>query len=94
MHNTILLKIKTLFGFPKIVEPKERYEFVENADYLLHKFMEQTPSGVKAIADYLGCDYQRVHNWIRRGIPAKVKVENPNLFLTKNPKKLKTPSGN
>lgn len=50
--------------------------------------------GVKAIADYLGCDYQRVHNWIRRGIPAKVKIENPNLFLTKNPKKLKTPSGN
>lgn len=23
----------------------EKYEFVENADYLLHKFMEQTPSG-------------------------------------------------
>ena len=25
----------------------EKYEFVENADYLLHKFMEQTPSGAK-----------------------------------------------
>lgn len=50
--------------------------------------------GVKALADYLKCDYQRVHNWLRRGIPAKVKVENPNLFLTKNPKKLKPPSAN
>ena len=25
----------------------EKYEFVENADYLLHKFVEQTPSGAK-----------------------------------------------
>ena len=30
----------------------ERYEFVENADYLLHKFMEQTPSGAKHKTDY------------------------------------------
>lgn len=54
----------------------------------------QRLGGVKVIADYLKCDYQRVHNWLRRGIPAKVKVENPNLFLTKNPKKIKTPSSN
>ena len=25
----------------------EKYEFVENADYLLHKFVEQVPSGAK-----------------------------------------------
>ena len=30
----------------------EKYEFVENADYLLHKFMEQTPSGAKHKIDY------------------------------------------
>ena len=30
----------------------EKYEFVENADYLLHKFMEQTPSGAKHKTDY------------------------------------------
>ena len=30
----------------------ERYDFVENADYLLHKFMEQTPSGAKHKIDY------------------------------------------
>ena len=33
MHNTILLKIKTSFGFHKIVKPKERYDFVENQDF-------------------------------------------------------------
>ena len=30
----------------------EKYEFVENVDYLLHKFMEQTPSGAKHKIDY------------------------------------------
>ena len=30
----------------------EKYEFVENQDYLLHKFMEQTPSGAKHKIDY------------------------------------------
>ena len=30
----------------------EQYDFVENADYLLHKFMEQTPSGAKHKIDY------------------------------------------
>lgn len=30
----------------------EKYEFVENADYLLHKFVEQTPSGAKHKIDY------------------------------------------
>jgi len=29
---------------------------------------------------------QRVQNWISRGIPARVKLENPELFLVK-PKK-------
>ena len=30
----------------------EKYGFVEGADYLLHKFMEQTPSGAKQKIDY------------------------------------------
>lgn len=30
----------------------EQYDFVENADYLLHKFMEQTPSGAKHKIEY------------------------------------------
>lgn len=30
----------------------ERYGFVENQDYLLHKFMEQVPSGAKHKIDY------------------------------------------
>ena len=28
------MKIKTLFGFHKIMKPKERYEFVENQDFV------------------------------------------------------------
>lgn len=30
----------------------EKYEFVESVDYLLHKFMEQAPSGAKHKIDY------------------------------------------
>ena len=35
----------------------EKYGFVENVDYLLHKIVEQTPSGVKhKIEDYITLD--------------------------------------
>ena len=44
-----------------------------------------------ALAKLLGFTEQRVSNWKRRGIPAKVKLENPNLFLNHQ---TKTPSGN
>jgi len=42
--------------------------------------------GAAKLAVLLGYDkedggVQRVHNWISRGIPAKVKVERPDLFL-------------
>lgn len=42
--------------------------------------------GPAAVAKLLGYDKvsggtQRVHNWRTRGIPAKVKVERPDLFL-------------
>lgn len=30
----------------------KQYEFVENQDYLIHKFMEQLPSGAKQVIDY------------------------------------------
>lgn len=33
---------------------------------------------------------QRVKNWLTRGIPSKVKVERPDLFLLKT-KRVKTP---
>lgn len=41
--------------------------------------------GPAKVADLLGYDkdggVQRVHNWITRGIPAKVKLDHPHLFL-------------
>ena len=41
--------------------------------------------GPAKVAEKLGLDRaggtQRVHNWLNRGIPAKVKVEHPELFL-------------
>ncbi len=41
--------------------------------------------GPARVAELLGFDKdigtQRVHNWLTRGIPAKVKVENPHLFM-------------
>lgn len=39
--------------------------------------------GVKAVAEYLGCNYSTVHNWLVRGIPSKVKVDNPDIFMVK-----------
>lgn len=41
--------------------------------------------GPAKVAELLGYDKhngtQRVHNWITRGIPPKVKLERPDLFL-------------
>ena len=41
--------------------------------------------GAAQLADRLGYEKtggtQRVHNWIERGIPAKVKLDHPDLFL-------------
>lgn len=41
--------------------------------------------GPASLAELLGYDkeggIQRVHNWITRGIPHRVKVERPDLFL-------------
>jgi hypothetical protein len=40
--------------------------------------------GVREVARVLGYGVggiQRVHHWLRRGIPAKVKLERPDLFL-------------
>jgi hypothetical protein len=44
--------------------------------------------GASAVAKLLKYDItkggaQKVHNWIKRGIPSKVKVEFPELFLNK-----------
>lgn len=44
--------------------------------------------GVVAVSDYLGVSYQCVFNWLTRGIPSKVKVDNKEIFLSENPKPL------
>ncbi|STY93407.1 YdaS family helix-turn-helix protein [Moraxella bovis] len=45
-----------------------------------------------ALAKLLGFTEQRVSNWKRRGIPPKVKLENPELFQSTT--QTKTPSVN
>ncbi|MGV5004862.1 hypothetical protein ACVCFZ_05305 [Acinetobacter variabilis] len=40
--------------------------------------------GPAKVADSLGYSIQRVQNWTVRGIPAKVKLEFPHLFLNPN----------
>ena len=41
--------------------------------------------GSTKVAELLGYrDKQRVQNWMTRGIPAKVKLEYPHLFLNPN----------
>ncbi|RLL32498.1 hypothetical protein D9K80_13825 [Acinetobacter cumulans] len=41
--------------------------------------------GSTKVAELLGYkDKQRVQNWMKRGIPARVKLEYPHLFLNPN----------
>lgn len=44
--------------------------------------------GVGVVSDYLGVSYQCVFNWLTRGIPSKVKVDNQEIFLSQNPQPL------
>lgn len=39
--------------------------------------------GIAKLARRLGTNVQRVWNWTQRGIPSKVKLEHPDLFLKK-----------
>lgn len=45
--------------------------------------------GSAVVARFLKKKYTTVHNWTTRGIPAKYKLEYPNLFQTDNPPNLK-----
>ena len=36
--------------------------------------------GTGAVSKHLGVSYQRVHNWLKRGIPSKTKLQHPDLF--------------
>jgi hypothetical protein len=52
--------------------------------------------GPAKVAELLGYEKdggtQRVHNWTARGIPAKVKLERPDLFLAPPPAPQPEPS--
>nr|DAY45321.1 MAG TPA: Putative antitoxin of bacterial toxin-antitoxin system, YdaS/YdaT [Caudoviricetes sp.] len=41
--------------------------------------------GTNALSKHLGISYQRVHNWLTRGIPCKTKLQHPELFLCDDP---------
>ena len=44
--------------------------------------------GVGVVSSYLGVSYQCVFNWLTRGIPAQVKLDNRDVFLTDDPQPL------
>ena len=44
--------------------------------------------GVNVVSNYLGVSYQCVFNWLSRGIPAQVKLDHRDIFLTDNPQPL------
>ena len=52
------------------------------------KDLIETLGGAAKVAELLGYDkqggVQRVHNWLTRGIPPKVKLEYPMIFLNHN----------
>jgi hypothetical protein len=53
------------------------------------KELIQTLGGPIKVCELLGYEtyprgYQRVRNWMDRGIPAKVKLEHPDVFLKAN----------
>ena len=41
--------------------------------------------GVNVVSNYLGLSYQCVFNWLSRGIPAQVKIDNREIMLIDNP---------
>jgi hypothetical protein len=47
--------------------------------------------GPAKAAALLGTTIQRVHNWKERGIPSKVKVKHPELFLPALQRRKKSP---
>ena len=44
--------------------------------------------GVSVVSSYLGLSYQCVFNWLSRGIPAQVKLDHREIFLTDDPQPL------
>ena len=44
--------------------------------------------GVNVVSIYLGLSYQCVFNWLSRGIPAQVKLDHRDIFLTDDPQPL------
>ena len=44
--------------------------------------------GSAVLARYLKMKYTTVHNWTTSGIPAKYKLQHPELFLPKHPTRL------
>ena len=44
--------------------------------------------GVNVVSNYLGVSYQCVFNWLSRGIPAQVKLDHRDIFLTDDPQPL------
>lgn len=44
--------------------------------------------GVNVVSNYLGLSYQCVFNWLSRGIPAQVKIDHRDIFLTDDPQPL------
>lgn len=58
------------------------------------KDLIKTLGGPTRVAELLGYDkadggVQRVQNWITRGIPSKVKVDHPSIFLVARPEDAK-----
>lgn len=46
------------------------------------KQLIESLGGAAKVAGQLGYSVQRVQNWKERGIPAQVKLDHPELFLT------------
>lgn len=49
------------------------------------QLMIEKLGGVKAISESLGYNYTTVHNWLTRGIPAQVKLDHKDVFLSEDP---------
>nr|DAO68906.1 MAG TPA: Putative antitoxin of bacterial toxin-antitoxin system, YdaS/YdaT [Caudoviricetes sp.] len=55
--------------------------FFKRTAQMTDKQLIERLGGVSAVAKIIGCSPQRVSNWVKRGIPPKVKIEHPKLFL-------------
>ena len=69
-----------MYYHARIVNNKLEVEVKKIKDILEHVKIINSMGGVSAVAKRFGFSKQRVHNWLRLGIPPQIYLDNQKLF--------------